>query len=473
MRSRAFPRVTWTDAAGSHEGYVQKKMVVGGAATADLVIDDPAVSRIHAEIDPREDGLWVRDLVSRNGTVIDGARADEGWIRGRGTLQLGTTTIEVDYAKCVTGPVELWRGERFHHLVGRSSSMRELFALIARIARTEASVLINGETGTGKEVVARSLHDASARATQPFVVVDCAALPETLLDAELFGHVRGAYTGAAQTRVGAFESAEGGTVFLDEIGEVPLSMQPKLLRVLEQRTIRRLGESLHRPVDVRFVCATHRDLLSMVSRGEFREDLYFRLSVLPITVPPLRERREDIELLARHFLGDEQLSPEFVEDLQRHPWRGNVRELRNFIDRTLALGEKRVTQLHLRTSFSEDEPPTSRARSLTTIPPAAYRLPLPARTPRAETQKDRGGSDDEILSDATSGNCVVAKPGLAMPSLALEGSFKTFREAWMAHGERAYLEALLHRHGRNANDLAKEADVDRTYIYRLMKKHGL
>ena len=225
--------------------------------------------------------------------------------------------------------------------MGNTLVMRELFATLSRVAPMEASVLIHGETGTGKELVARAIHLASPRARQPFVTVDCGALPENLLDAELFGHTKGAFTGAVSARAGAIETAEGGTVFLDEIGEVPISMQPKLLRLLESRTIRRIGESIHRNINVRFVTATHRDLLTMVSTGEFREDLYFRLSVLPIMIPPLRERREDIELLVNHFLGADRgshVTPELMRELISRPWRGNVRELRNFVERARALG---------------------------------------------------------------------------------------------------------------------------------------
>ena len=198
--------------------------------------------------------------------------------------------------------MELWPGPQFGRLIGPSVKMRELFARLARIARAPASVLIEGETGTGKELVARAIHDASPRAGRPFVVIDCGALPENLLDAELFGHARGAFTGAVAARAGAFESAEGGTVFLDEIGELPLGVQPKLLRVLESRAVRRLGENDHRPVDVRVLSATHRDLRTMVNSRAFREDLYFRLAVLPVRVPPLRERPGDIIALAQHFL---------------------------------------------------------------------------------------------------------------------------------------------------------------------------
>ena len=390
MSTRHFPRIAWTDGAGSHEAIVQKRMVVGASAAADLVIDEVTISRIHAELEPKDEGLWVRDLSSRNGTFVARAREREAVVRENTTITLGTTTITVDYTSAIAAPVEHWAADRFHKLVGRSKAMRELFALLARVSPTDASILINGETGTGKEVVARSIHDASLRANGPFVVVDCAALPENLLEAELFGHTKGAFTGALQARAGAIETADGGTVFLDEIGEVPLSMQPKLLRVLEQRTVRRIGDPIHRPVDVRFVTATHRDLLSMVSRGEFREDLYFRMCVLPVRVPPLRDRKDDIPLLVEHFLQGDKLSPEFVSNLLGHPWRGNVRELRNFVERAKALGEDRVRGVQLRsTTFSDEESPSSVAipRTRPTLPP-----PGSMGVPTLVDDKDEGGT---------------------------------------------------------------------------------
>jgi two-component system, NtrC family, response regulator GlrR len=278
-------------------------------------------------------------------------------------------------------------------------------------------VLIQGETGTGKELVARSLHDASRRAGGPFVVVDCAALPETLLDAELFGHTRGAFTGAAGARPGSFEVASGGTIFLDEIGELPMGLQPKLLRVLEARTIRRLGENEARPVDVRFISATHRDLRTMVNARAFREDLYFRLAVLPVTVPPLRDRPRDIRALAENFLGPAAvglLTPELVADLEGRPWVGNVRELRNFIERLTALG-------------------------------AAEALALPG-------------------ADAGSGSA---------PARLEDLPFQEARDEARERFERSYLSALLERHGHNVSAAARAAGVHRTYIYRLIQKYAL
>jgi transcriptional regulator with PAS, ATPase and Fis domain len=313
--------------------------------------------------------------------------------------------------------------------------MRELYAKLARVASCPAPVLIEGETGTGKELVARSLHAASPRASKPFVVVDCASLPTHLLEAELFGHTRGAFTGALGQRTGAIESAHGGTVFLDEIGELPMSMQPKLLRVLEARTVRRIGENEQRSVDVRFVSATHRDLQRMVALGEFREDLYFRLSVIPIVVPSLRDRLDDIETLAAHFMGEDRasMSSELVDHLRRCPWTGNVRELRNFIDRIKALGEDEALEL------------TEARASRTTVEGP------PSRRPYAPSQ-----SGVHLRVDAQ----------------APLGPFRAFRDQWADRVEQFYLESLLTRHNHNVTSAAKEAELDRTYLYKLMRKHG-
>ncbi|HSO38338.1 MAG TPA: sigma 54-interacting transcriptional regulator, partial [Labilithrix sp.] len=333
-QSRSQPRVTWIDAAGKHDAVIDGKVLLGSAPGSGIVIGDPTVSRLHAELEARHDGLWVRDLGSRNGTFVDGLQVTGARVPDRGKVRLGSTELVVDYNPTQRRNVEIWPTAGFGKLIGSSVGMRELFATLARVAPMDSSVLITGETGTGKELVARAIHDASPRASKPFVVVDCAALPENLLDAELFGHTRGAFTGAINARAGAIESAEGGTVFLDEIGELPISMQPKLLRVLESHTVRRVGEHTHRNVDVRFLSATHRDLLTMVNAGEFREDLYFRLAVLPVHVPALRLRKEDIEPLVSHFLrsagGPSHVPAELMRELLTRPWRGNVRELRNF-----------------------------------------------------------------------------------------------------------------------------------------------
>jgi two-component system, NtrC family, response regulator GlrR len=437
---RSVPRIHWNDPAGAHSVAVDRRMTLGSAPGNAVVVQDTTVSRLHAELEPRANGLWIRDLGSRNGTFVEGLQVGEARVPDRAKFRLGACEVTVDEGASEKRPVELWRDASFLSLVGRSLTMRELFAVLARIAPMDASVLIQGETGTGKELVARAIHDASPRANKPFVVVDCAALPESLLDAELFGHAKGAFTGAVGAREGSIEAADGGTVFLDEVGELPPPMQPKLLRVLESRMVRRIGETAYRNIDVRFISATHRDLVRMVGVSEFREDLYFRLSVLPVTVPPLRERKEDIELLVNHFLrrlGDQgTASPDLLRDLVNRPWRGNVRELRNFVERARALGATEA----LRTLSTGTAPGTAASPS----PPAAA----------------------SASSPAPSGVGAVA------PAIFEQG-YKEFRENWVDAGEKEYVRLLLARHGRNVQAAAKQAGVDRTYIYRLIRKHDL
>ncbi len=435
---RSLPRVEWSDQDGPHVVLVEGRMVVGSAQGSAIVVHDPTVSRLHAELEARSDGLWVRDLGSRNGTFVEGLQVSGARVPDRAKIRLGAAELTVDHSSATKKPVEVWNEASFGRLVGRSFAMRELFAVLARVAPMDASVLIQGETGTGKELVARAIHDASKRATRPFVVVDCAALPENLLDAELFGHSKGAFTGAVGSREGSIEAADGGTVFLDEIGELPSAMQPKLLRVLESRMVRRIGETAYRSVDVRFISATHRDLLRMVNAGEFREDLYFRLSVLPVTVPPVRERREDIELLVNHFLqqlGDPgKASNDLVRELATRPWRGNVRELRNFVERARALGPQEALRM---LSGATTQVASSDAPAVPVVP-----SPTPQRFDVTDTTM-------------------------------FEQGYKEFRETWIDAGEKEYVRRLLLRHDRNVQAAAKEAGVDRTYIYRLIRKHDL
>ena len=256
----------------------------------------------------------------------------------------------------------LERVEGKSNLIGHSPSMDQVRTLIAKVAPTHSTVLVLGETGTGKELVARAIHDQSLRADMPFVAINCGALPESLIESELFGHRRGAFTGADEHRVGLFEVAGGGTIFLDEIGELPKAMQAKLLRVLESGEIRRVGDNESFTVDVRVVCATHRDLEEMVAEGEFREDLMFRINTFEIRLPPLRERTDDIPELARHLLKrfrpsagtkDELFTPEAIQTLQAHFWPGNVRELANVVEHAAILrDEGPIDAEHLPSRFA-------------------------------------------------------------------------------------------------------------------------
>jgi transcriptional regulator with GAF, ATPase, and Fis domain len=392
-------RASWVDASGAHDETVVEGALVGSAPTCHLVVGDPTVSRLHAELAVRHGELWVRDLDSRNGTYVDGVRVGSALVRDRSVLRVGSTEIRLRHAGPSRTP-ELWPHDRFGSLVGRSAAMRALFAKLARVAPTEATVLIQGETGTGKELVARAIHDASSRKDGPYVIVDGAALAEGVLETELFGHAKGAYTGAASARVGAIEAAHGGTVFLDEVGELPLSMQPKLLRAIESRMVRPVGETQYRSVDVRFCCATHRDLRSLVSSGAFREDLYFRLAVVMIDVPPLRARPEDIPLLVEHFLPAGAPMPplEVIRELAERPWIGNARELRNAVDRLVALGPSALDEVR--------EPP--RVRADLDVP-----IDRPLRDVRAAFVES---VEREYLRARSSGTAATSRPSRASPA---------------------------------------------------------
>jgi DNA-binding NtrC family response regulator len=406
---------------------------VGKAPENDLAIGDETVSRVHFEIVRDAKGYLLRDLKSTNGTFLDGAEIKEAYIRagsvvGAGGSELKFTPFE---ERIEILPSE---SEALGEMVGRSASLREIFGLIERIAPTDATVLIEGETGTGKDMIARALHDLSKRSAAPFIVVDCGAVAGTLIESELFGHEKGSFTGAVAARTGAFELASGGTVFLDELGELSLDLQPKLLRVLEQRELRRVGGSKTVKVDLRVVAATRKDLRSEVEKGKFREDLYFRLNVVPITAPPLRDRREDIPLLVEHFLaklaGPGKPAPALSEAtrgaLMAHDWPGNVRELRNVIERALALGTD----------------------------PSVLVSPLGDTGPRPAITATPAGSADGMEFE----------PGM---------SFRDTKEKWTEGFERRYLAWLLRRAEGNISKAARDADMDRKYLHKLLRKYGI
>ncbi len=405
--------------------------LVGTHPDNDLVLTDETVSRYHLELQVRRDGLRITDLDTTNGTVSGGHKIGCITVTTATRLRLGKRT-EIDVVP-TDDLVELeeYGDHYFGGVVGASPPMRELFALLSRVAPSEATLLFEGETGTGKEAIAEAVHRLSPRAGQPFVVVDCGAIPRELIGSELFGHTKGAYTGAAGDKTGLIESASGGTLFLDEIGELALDLQPQLLRVLDKREVRRVGETRTTPVDVRVIAATHRDLRTMVSAGSFREDLYYRLAVVKAVIPPLRDRPEDIPLLAEHFahvMGKEEfaLSTELRYKLGVHSWPGNVRELRNLVERALSLGHASLTP---------------EIQGGGDAPAAAGPGPAPAIA--------RHG--DEVLD---------------MP-------FKEAKAQLVESFERDYLTHLLERHRGNISRAAAEAGIDRNYIHRLIKKYGL
>jgi DNA-binding NtrC family response regulator len=312
---------------------------IGTSPDNDVVLTDRTVSRYHAEIKATSEGVLVRDLGSTNGTFSNGLRVVEAFVEPNARLSLGKSGIQIRQTT----------EERSYHLsdadwngglVGRTGPMRELFGLLTAVAPTPMTVLINGESGSGKELVATTLHELSGR-NGPLVVFDASVTDPEMVRNDLFGHVKGAFTGASGAREGAFRRADGGTLFIDEIGELPLELQPRLLRALENREVAPVGADRPVKVDVRVIAATHRDLESMVRDGAFRADLFYRLSVITVQVPPLRDIRDDIPLLIRHF-SDQlglpcRLSPEALVLLQRYHWPGNVRELRNVLERASVL----------------------------------------------------------------------------------------------------------------------------------------
>jgi DNA-binding NtrC family response regulator len=389
---------------------------IGTHSSNDLVLRDPAVSRFHCKL-TRDGTVWrVQDSGSLNGITLDGVRVRDAELGSDSTITLGDSVLRVRAVEG-TDEVSLPNTQSFGALIGASVAMRKLFAVLEKVAASDINVLVEGESGTGKELVAAEIFQRGPRSEQPFVIVDCSAISPNLVESELFGHVRGAFTGAERDRVGAFEAADGGTVFLDEIGELPIELQPKLLRALEAREIRRLGEVKARKVNVRVIAATNRDLEREVNRGRFREDLYFRLAVVSVHVPALRERIEDLPLLIRGFLASlevpEQMDlfpADVLAELAQHDWPGNVRELRNYVERTVVL-----------------------------------------REPQPTTKRNPGTSGDVDLS---------------VP-------FKLAKDAVVNGFERSYVSALLEAAGGNVSKAARAGGMDRMYLHRLIQKHGL
>jgi two-component system response regulator GlrR len=319
-------------------------MVVGAGGDCDLVLTDGAISRRHVQLELIPGGVRLKDLGSRNGTHYLGAKVDQVLVPIGGSITLGRTTLSL---LPPSSAVALSTRDELQGLVGRSVAMRALFAQLERLGPAATSALLQGETGTGKTAVARALHELSPRAKEPFVVVDCGTLSPQLIESELFGHAKGAFTGADKPRAGAVEAASSGTLFLDEVAELPLELQPKLLRVLDGGDFRRVGENLPRKARCLVHAATHKDLEAAVQAGRFRQDLYYRLAVAVVRVPALRERPEDIPLLVEHFAkarGGVKLSAATIAAFQCDAWPGNVRELRNAVERALALGDANETQ---------------------------------------------------------------------------------------------------------------------------------
>ncbi len=329
---------------GRHAIAKSDRLSVGSAEGNDLVMSDRQVSRYHLDLVAHDGGIRVQDNDSTNGTFAKGVRIERAIVRPGTKLQIGDSVLQVLDGDNIEP--DLCNESEVHGVLGRTPSMRRLMELLKRTATSQVPILLNGESGTGKEKLAEAVHSLSSRSDGPFVAVDCGALVSTLLQSELFGHERGAFTGADEQRIGAFERAHGGTLFLDEIAELPLDSQVALLGVLERRHFRRLGGNEQINVDFRVVCATHRNVKKEVNNGSFRQDLYYRLAGITLHVPPLRDRRDDIPLLIEHFLRQEDseqdmaslMSSADITTVRTHHWPGNVRELRNFVQVMLALG---------------------------------------------------------------------------------------------------------------------------------------
>jgi DNA-binding NtrC family response regulator len=326
------------------DGTQPSRVLVGKSPACTVRLTDPRVSRRHAALDVAGSELRLVDLESTNGTFVNGVRVVEALLRGGEVITLGGEAVRVDVLED-RSPARLSKAVSFGRVVGASVEMRRLYPLCERVAASDVPVLIEGETGTGKEALAESIHDASARARGPFVVFDCTEVPPNLAESELFGHERGAFTGATSSRKGVFEQAHGGTLLIDEIGELPLELQPKLLRAVERSEVRRVGGNKRIAVDVRLIAATRRDLDREVQEGRFRDDLFFRLAVARIELPPLRARKGDVTVLTHLFfrsLQGGELPRDLLQYFESYEWPGNVRELKNAVTRRIALGELAV-----------------------------------------------------------------------------------------------------------------------------------
>jgi DNA-binding NtrC family response regulator len=411
---------------------------IGAGDKCDLIIEDSTVSRIHCEIRKMPQGYLLVDQDSRNGTYVGQLRVKEAYLYVGCEFKIGSTilkfSVEVDSI-----PIQKTAKEQYGPLTGSSPEMQLLYSLIDKVAPSDLSVVIQGETGTGKELVAQAIHQSSKRSSSEMIVFDCSAIPEHLIESELFGHEKGSFSGAIRTHKGVFEQADGGTLFLDELGEMPLNLQPKLLRALESGMIRRIGSEKTIKVNVRVISATNRDLTSMVEHSLFRQDLFYRLAKVQIKLPGLAQRVSDIPLIAKailqklnqHYQGFKSISgfePEALALLQTWLWPGNVRELRNVIERAY--------------TFSQS--------SLIGIQDLSHLL----QTGSSETQ-----------------STLATVPFL--PNLPEGGSLKEAKEMMISEFEREYLIQLIEKHQQNISQVAREAGIDRRHVYRLIQKYQI
>ncbi len=401
---------------------------IGTKTGNQIVLKDETMSRVHFEIHQTKDGYLLKDLESMNGTFINGVRVKEGYLTAGAIIRAGKTEMKFSPLDEVF-EITPSKKAKFGPMIGGSMPMRKIYTIIEKVAPTDVTCIIEGESGTGKELVAQAVHEKSKRSKKSMVIFDCSAVPENLIESELFGHEKGSFTGATGLRHGAFELADGSTIFLDEIGELPIDLQPKLLRVLESRTIKRVGGDRPIPVDVRVVAATNRNLEAEVKKGNFREDLFYRLNVVPIYLPPLRRRKDDVPMLIHSFIEDynkqnterqcDGIESGALQLLSSYDWPGNVRELKNTMSRILSFMD--TTKITL-----EDVP---------------EKVKVPVAKAELDIREDLG--------------------------------FKDAKEQWISSFEKQYLQEILKRNNYNISATAKEAGIDRKSVQRLIKKYGL
>ncbi|HSN99507.1 MAG TPA: sigma 54-interacting transcriptional regulator [Candidatus Nanopelagicales bacterium] len=454
-------RVIVVDAPDTHDQglsfvFAQDEVRIGTSPDADVPLRDAAVSREHLAVRLGPHGFSLADLGSTNGTFAGDLRIERVAITDDTLIRLGNTVLRLE-PLAETVEQELSPRARFGRMMGASAAMREMFALLERVAASDLTVLVEGETGTGKELAAEGLHEASGR-PGALIPVNCGAIPRELLESEMFGHEKGAFTGAVRERPGAFVAADRGTLFLDEVGELPLDMQAKILRALERREVKAVGSDRVRTVDVRIVAATNRSLAREVQAGRFRQDLYYRLAVVIVRVPPLRTRLEDIRLLVDHIQDEvarrraaagqppiQRLDETAMAMLMRHDFPGNVRELRNIVERWAVLG--------------------------------ATAAPGDAAVERREVEvrpKDAAAGAGTAASGAGAGagaGAVETRGGLEEALLKLP--YHEAKDEWIERFERAYVEAILAESGGNVSKAAREAGVDRRHLQRLMGRFGI
>ena len=420
------------------------KTYVGRSQVNDIALADTSVSGTHFEIRAEEDGFLLRDVGSTNGTILGGCRVREVYLGANTTFRAGGTTFKLQPTDEVV-EIALSPDEHFQGVIGRSVAMREVFATLEKVAPSELTCLIEGDTGTGKERIARAIHDASRRSSKPYVVLDCSSIPRDLMESYVFGHEKGAFTGAVSQHKGAFEQANGGTLFMDEIGELDIALQPKLLRVLESREFTRVGGTKTTRSDVRVIAATNRDLREMVNEGSFREDLYFRLSVITIHLPGLAGRPDDIPLLVDTFIDDviskrpdlqkPRLTADAMDVLMSHPWPGNVRELRNVIERAVSLCNDNTidrSDLHLTGSL--------------------------------------GGAS---AASAVSSMVLPSDPDMSRINVDLTIPYKEAKSKILDQFEFDYLGRLIEEFDGNISRASKTAGLTRYHLRELLKKHDL